>query len=150
MKLLGLLSGLLGYATLASRAAHLSFSSGQNVFSAYDDGLFTPLGDPSVLSATEFTTLSHPAFSRHKVRVKQSHFCDGSVRYASFHRLARNTALSDVAYLHPELTQGTSTSRRGTCSSTSSSLAVTPTRTTSSSGPTAAREHPRPWGCLWN
>ena len=78
MKLL--VSGLLAYSVVASSAAQLSFG-GQNAFSAYDDGLFTPLGDLSVLSSTEFTTLSHPAFSRHKVRVKQSHFCDGSVRY---------------------------------------------------------------------
>ncbi|KAM5543857.1 hypothetical protein V8D89_002474 [Ganoderma adspersum] len=77
MKLL--LSGLLGYAALASSAAQQPVG-GQNAFSAYDDGLFTPLGDLSVLSSTEFTTLSHPAFSRHKVRVKQSHFCDESVR----------------------------------------------------------------------
>ena len=107
MKLLTLISSLLGYTALASGTAQLPFSGGQNVFSAYDDGLFTPLGDLGGLSATEFTTLSHPAFSRHKVRVKQSHFCDGSVRYASFRRLAPNTALSDVAYVHPELTQGT-------------------------------------------
>ena len=77
MKLL--LSCLLGYAILSSSAAGLSFG-GQNAFSAYDDGLFTPVGDLSALSTTEFTTLSHPAFSRHKVRVKQSQFCDGSVR----------------------------------------------------------------------
>ncbi len=85
MKLL--LSGLLGYTVLASSAAQQPFG-GQNAFSAYDDGLFTPLGDLSALSSTEFTTLSHPAFSRHNVRVKQSHFCDGSVRYALFHLLA--------------------------------------------------------------
>ncbi|KAM5543859.1 hypothetical protein V8D89_002476 [Ganoderma adspersum] len=74
-----LLSGFLAYAALASGAVQQPFG-GQNAFSAYDDGLFTPLGDLSALSSTEFTTLSHPAFSRHKVRVKQSHFCDGSVR----------------------------------------------------------------------
>ncbi|KAI1792225.1 serine carboxypeptidase [Ganoderma leucocontextum] len=80
MKLLisGLL-GLLSYAVIASSAAQLPFG-GENAFSTYDDGLFTPLGDLSALSSTEFTTLSHPVFSRHKVRVKQSHFCDGSVR----------------------------------------------------------------------
>ncbi|KAI0769995.1 serine carboxypeptidase [Fomes fomentarius] len=52
----------------------------QNVFSAYDEDLFTPLGDLSALSTTEFTTLNHPAFPHYNVRVKQSHFCDGTVR----------------------------------------------------------------------
>ena len=82
---------------------------GQNAFSAYDDGLFTPLGDLSALSSSEFTTLSHPAFSRHKVRVKQSHFCDESVRCASFHRLKPTTTSSDrrVAYSHAGPTRDT-------------------------------------------
>ena len=106
MKLL--LSGLLAYAALASGAVQQPFG-GQNAFSAYDDGLFTPVGDLSALSSTEFTTLSHPAFSRHKVRVKQSHFCDESVRYASFPRLKPTTTSSDrhVAHSHPGPTRDT-------------------------------------------
>ena len=92
MKLLA--SGLLAYAVVASSATQLPFG-GQNAFSAYDDGLFTPLGDLSILSSTEFTTLSHPAFSRHKVRVKQSHFCDGSVRYALFQASSLEMARPD-------------------------------------------------------
>ena len=97
-----LLSGLLAYAALASGAVQQPFG-GQSAFSAYDDGLFTPFGDLSALSSTEFTTLSHPAFSRHKVRVKQSHFCDESVRCASFHCLGPTTTSSDrrVAHSHP-------------------------------------------------
>ncbi|OJT03161.1 Carboxypeptidase Y -like protein [Trametes pubescens] len=52
----------------------------QDAFSVYDDGLFTPLGDLSALSSSQFTRLSHPAFPRHSVRAKQSQFCDGKVR----------------------------------------------------------------------
>lgn len=52
----------------------------QDAFTAYDDGLFTPLGDLSALSTSHFTPLSHPAFPRHSVRAKQSQFCDGKVR----------------------------------------------------------------------
>ena len=42
---------------------------------------FTPFGDLHMLSSEEFTTLHHPEFPRHSVRVKQSHFCDESVKY---------------------------------------------------------------------
>ncbi|KAH9916737.1 serine carboxypeptidase [Epithele typhae] len=51
----------------------------QHPFTAYDEGLFTPLGDLGLLSTSEFTTLAHPAFPNHNVRVKQSQFCDGGV-----------------------------------------------------------------------
>lgn len=53
---------------------------GAIAYGAYDEGLFTPLGDLSSLSSTTFTRLDHPAFPRHTVRVKQSHFCDEQVR----------------------------------------------------------------------
>lgn len=53
-----------------------------SAFSAYNEGLFTPLGDLSSLSSTTFTRLAHPVFPRHSVRVKQSHFCDEQVRSA--------------------------------------------------------------------
>lgn len=53
---------------------------GAAAYSVYDEGLFTPLGDLSFLSSTTFTRLDHPAFPRHSVRVKQSHFCDEQVR----------------------------------------------------------------------
>ncbi|TBU28169.1 serine carboxypeptidase [Dichomitus squalens] len=52
----------------------------QQAFSRYDDGLFTPFGEPSALSSTAFTELGHPAFPRHSVRVKKSDFCDGTVQ----------------------------------------------------------------------
>ena len=47
---------------------------------SYDAGLFAPLEDLGVLSATEFTTLAHPAFPKYNVRIKRSDFCDGTVR----------------------------------------------------------------------
>lgn len=52
----------------------------QNAFTEYDTGLFTPLGDLSLLSTTEFTRLAHPAFPRHSARIKQSHFCNETAR----------------------------------------------------------------------
>ncbi len=48
----------------------------QNAYTEYDAGLFTPLGDLSLLSTTDFTLLAHPAFPRHSARIKQSHFCN--------------------------------------------------------------------------
>ncbi|KAI8973142.1 serine carboxypeptidase [Trametes punicea] len=58
---------------------HVSGASA-HAFSKYDQGLFTPVGELSSLSSTEFARLNHPAFPKHSVRVKQSHFCDGGVR----------------------------------------------------------------------
>ncbi|TFK48038.1 hypothetical protein OE88DRAFT_1665085 [Heliocybe sulcata] len=46
--------------------------------SNYDAGLFTPVGSLSSLGS-EFTTLGHPAFPKHSVRIKKSDFCDGTV-----------------------------------------------------------------------
>ncbi|TBU49291.1 serine carboxypeptidase [Dichomitus squalens] len=46
----------------------------------YDAGLFTPFQDLNALSLTEYTTLLHPHFPAHSVRVKQSRFCDGEVQ----------------------------------------------------------------------
>jgi len=60
-----------------------SVSSGISVHGntdfVHDLGLFTPLEDLSYLSSSEFTTLSHPAFPNHRVRIKKSDFCDGTV-----------------------------------------------------------------------
>ena len=46
----------------------------------YDAGLFTPLEDLHALSAFEYTTLRHPKFPAHSVRIKESRVCDGEVR----------------------------------------------------------------------
>lgn len=64
----------LGAATLVRGVQH-PFSA-----STYDAGLFTPLEDLYALSATEHTTLQHPAFPAYGVRIKKSHFCDGQVQ----------------------------------------------------------------------
>ncbi|KAI0354050.1 serine carboxypeptidase [Trametes cingulata] len=78
---------LLGGCLLIPRAAgnnvpqtFLQAEAVETAYSTYDDGLFVPLGDLSTLSSNEFTRLVHPAFPRHSVRVKQSHFCDGEVK----------------------------------------------------------------------
>ncbi|KAI0828546.1 serine carboxypeptidase [Trametes gibbosa] len=56
--------------------------AGASTITSYDEGLamFLPLGELSALSEREFTTLSHPAFPRYGVRVKESKFCDEEVR----------------------------------------------------------------------
>ncbi|KAI0058953.1 serine carboxypeptidase [Artomyces pyxidatus] len=41
---------------------------------------FRPLGSLSAVGASEFTTLEHPMFPRHSVRIKQSEFCDTTVK----------------------------------------------------------------------
>ncbi|KAF8060764.1 serine carboxypeptidase [Lyophyllum atratum] len=61
-----------------SRAPHAPFTVSKH--DSYDEGLFTPLEDLSVLSETEFTHMSHPAFPDHGVRIKKTPFCDDSVR----------------------------------------------------------------------
>ncbi|KAJ3571869.1 hypothetical protein NP233_g3480 [Leucocoprinus birnbaumii] len=52
----------------------------------YNAGLFTPLEDLSLVSSHTYTTLSHPAFPRHSVRIKKTHeFCDPTVNsYAGY------------------------------------------------------------------
>ncbi|CCM02038.1 uncharacterized protein FIBRA_04114 [Fibroporia radiculosa] len=50
-----------------------------SVFEPYNTSSFVPLEDLSLLSITDFTTLRHPVFPQHSVRVKKSNFCDGSV-----------------------------------------------------------------------
>ena len=79
---LSLLFGLAGVNLLGVGAKRISptlFRAGvaENAFTTYDEGLFTPFGALSTLSSSEFTRLDHPAFPRHSVRVKKSHFCDG-------------------------------------------------------------------------
>ena len=52
----------------------------QDASAQYDEGLFTPLERLDALSPTHFTTLAHPAFPHHSVRVKESYFCDGTTK----------------------------------------------------------------------
>lgn len=53
-----------------------------NWAASYDTGLFSPIEDFSVLSEQGFTTLEHPAFPSHSVRIKKipGGFCDDTVR----------------------------------------------------------------------
>ncbi|KAI0737546.1 serine carboxypeptidase [Daedaleopsis nitida] len=51
-----------------------------NPFSVYDSGLFTPYEDLHAVSSSKYTTLQHPNFPSHSVRIKESHFCDGEAR----------------------------------------------------------------------
>ena len=46
----------------------------------YDESRFVLPRDLHSLSATEFTTLGHPLFPNYSVRIKESDFCDGTVR----------------------------------------------------------------------
>ncbi|EIW74516.1 serine carboxypeptidase [Coniophora puteana RWD-64-598 SS2] len=54
-------------------------ASYQVPFASYDDGLFTPFEHLDTLTHHEFSTLGHPAFPNHSVRIKKSNFCDGGV-----------------------------------------------------------------------
>ncbi|OJT03086.1 Carboxypeptidase Y -like protein [Trametes pubescens] len=49
-------------------------------YEPYDAGLFTPVSDLRSISDSAYTTLTHPQFPKHSVRIKESQFCDGTVR----------------------------------------------------------------------
>jgi cathepsin A (carboxypeptidase C) len=53
----------------------------------YDAGLFTPLESLELLSESRFSTLGHPLFPNHSVRIKKTRFCDETVRYTYNHFL---------------------------------------------------------------
>ncbi|CCM00613.1 uncharacterized protein FIBRA_02649 [Fibroporia radiculosa] len=76
-----LTSCLAALALAVSASATQQFFSAQSPanFQSYDAGLFTPLEDLSLLSKTDFTTLSHPLFPNYSVRIKKSDFCDETV-----------------------------------------------------------------------
>ncbi|KAI0297528.1 serine carboxypeptidase [Multifurca ochricompacta] len=48
--------------------------------SAVPNALFEPLGALSAIRPDQWTTLRHPVFPRHSVRIKQSNFCDTTVK----------------------------------------------------------------------
>jgi len=66
---------------------HLNVNT--NWGASYDDGLFTPLEDFSLLSESQFTTLFHPAFPKYGVRVKKAPraFCDETVGFVLYPRV---------------------------------------------------------------
>jgi hypothetical protein len=48
---------------------------------AYDDGLFSPVVESlGELRDDAFTTLRHPVYPNHGVRIKKSQFCDEGVK----------------------------------------------------------------------
>ncbi|GBE82719.1 Carboxypeptidase Y homolog A [Sparassis crispa] len=51
---------------------------------SYDTGSFSAVGDPTLLSVSHFTTLSHPAFPNHSVRIKKANICDGDEAYTGY------------------------------------------------------------------
>ncbi|KAI0779113.1 serine carboxypeptidase [Irpex lacteus] len=70
--------GLLGL--LCATVVDASFNV-QQPFASHDEGLFAPFEDLHALSKTEFTTLGrHPLFPNYGVRIKESEFCDGTVK----------------------------------------------------------------------
>lgn len=89
------LAGILSSAHSAphepSRAVFL-----QSTFSSYDEGLFTPIGDLSSLSPSEYTRLKHPAFPSHSVRVKQTQICEGEARCVSVYLLYLMILMTEV------------------------------------------------------
>ncbi|KAA1475365.1 alpha/beta-hydrolase [Dentipellis sp. KUC8613] len=84
MLLKSALSGLLGFATLATAYRQQPLSKPGPKHAAwgggsYDEGLFNPVESLGVLSTSEFTTLSHPLFPKYSARIKKSDFCDTTV-----------------------------------------------------------------------
>ena len=63
--------------------AHLALGLGHKPTYDARTTLFNPLESFDALSSSTYTTLAHPAFPKHQVRIKNSDFCDGTVGYAS-------------------------------------------------------------------
>lgn len=74
---LGLWPGLLVLST-AYAASQVTFSSVASIPSQQNETRASL--HLSALQATEYTTLSHPTFPGHRVRVKKSAFCDPTVK----------------------------------------------------------------------
>ncbi|KAF9527913.1 serine carboxypeptidase [Crepidotus variabilis] len=73
-----LMGAVLSLTTAVSAISQISLD---NAFLSYDDGLFSPVDDLSVLAEDRFTMLSHPSFPHYSVRMKKSSdFCDDSVK----------------------------------------------------------------------
>ncbi|KAF7307577.1 Carboxypeptidase [Mycena indigotica] len=65
---------------LATHAFIATSLASQTVLPPLEDSYgFTPTGSLNMLTEATFTTLHHPAFPSHRVRVKKSDFCDGGV-----------------------------------------------------------------------
>jgi len=77
MRLKSIYAGLLGLASYTCAQQEFFAPGG---YQNYNEGLFTPAEDLSILLESQFTTLSHPSFPRYSVRIKKSSFCDSSVK----------------------------------------------------------------------
>lgn len=74
-------SPVLGRTFDAARQAPITSPGAGAMGASYDDGMFTPVVESlRDLRADRYTTLSHPAYPKHAVRVKQSTFCDEKVK----------------------------------------------------------------------
>ncbi|KAI0086932.1 serine carboxypeptidase [Irpex rosettiformis] len=71
---------LLSTTIIAVTASNIRQPSGGFDSAKYDNGLFAPFEDLHALSEREFTTLEHPLFPNYGVRIKESDFCDGTVK----------------------------------------------------------------------
>lgn len=84
-------------------------------FQTYDTGLLNQVDDIRALSSNGFTTLRHPMYPRHSVRIKQNgaESCDNSVKSVfSLDVLTENSAEQSLLI---DPTRATLTLRRGTC-----------------------------------
>jgi hypothetical protein len=88
-KVAGLLAALVFVVEVGGVQQPLAFGS-----STYDYGLFTPFEDLRALPSTDFTTLEHPLFPNHSVRIKESDFCDGTVKCVFGFKKLGNSALT--------------------------------------------------------
>ncbi|GJE94862.1 hypothetical protein PsYK624_110380 [Phanerochaete sordida] len=72
---------LLGLAASAAAGPSLQqVALGGSNSQAHTAGRFNPAEDLGLLGTAGFTTLEHPAFPKHSVRIKKSDFCDTTVR----------------------------------------------------------------------
>ena len=95
---------LLGTAITVVGAGNVQSPLGAFKSASYDDGLFAPFEDLHALSRTEFTTLGHPLFPNYGVRIKESDFCDGTVKYGPFLLFIR--AWSNTSYANKDMNTG--------------------------------------------
>jgi hypothetical protein len=117
-----------------SQAKTAGFHGSQQVFrfanlksASYDDEMFTPVGDLSLLNESGYTTFGHPLYPHYGVRMKRTRFCDETVRFETLLDLSPSLAINGVDLT--ELTRGISISKRGTCFSTSLRVETNQTRT---------------------
>lgn len=74
--ILSIVSGVIAYTQKP-----IQILSSTSPFQTYDTGFFTPLETLDSISSDVFTTLKHPFFPIHSVRIKRlSDFCNSTAR----------------------------------------------------------------------